>query len=474
MTNIIVGLEIHAQLKTDSKVFCSCKNSYSDDPNTNLCPTCMGLPGSLPRLNEKVVDYAILAGLALNCTINGYSTFERKKYFYPDLSKGYQISQDTTPICQDGYIELDSKKKIRIERIHIEEDTGKSLIQDDGTRLLDYNRAGIPLIEIVTKPDISSPEEAREFLNILKNTLNYIEISDGKMEEGSLRCDVNINIEDKKTGDRTEIIELKNLNSFSAVAKSIEYESKRQYQFLNSQNKEIRSTRRWDDSSNGSVLMREKFTEDDYKYTSDLDVQNLNINTDRIQDVKSKMPELMDEKAKRFMDQYDLNEYDANVLASNRNISEYFDKIGAKAKNYQLLANFFINEFLRRIDQDNFDESSLNYSIEDFLNLLDLLDENKINNNTGKKVFRLMFEEGIDPALYVEENNLVQITDDSFIDSLVEEVLDENPESVSDYLGGKDRVLGFLVGQVMKKSQGKANPQIANEKLTKALSLRKN
>lgn len=468
MVETIVGLEIHVQLNSDTKAFCGCKSSYGDEPNSNTCPICLGYPGATPTLNKRVIDHAILIGHALNCKINPKSTLDRKKYYYPDMPKNYQLTQDLTPICEDGYLELKNGKQISIQRIHIEEDSGRSIIEGDHT-YLDYNRAGVPLVEIVTGPDLNSGKEAREFLNTLRSIIQYLDISDAKMEEGSLRVDVNINIKDKNTDEKTQIVELKNLNSFSAVERGVNYESDRQRDLFGDNKEEFISTRRWDDGNNKSVLMRYKTGADDYKHTRDMDMPNISISEEHICDIKEGMPELINEKIKRFVSEYKLSEYDAEVISSSRNLAEFFEETSKNVSDTQLVANFFINDLLRRIDVENFESADLEFSTKELADYLKLIEDEKINDSTSRKLFRLMFEEGIEPISYVEENNLIQITDDSFIDELADEVLKENPEGVEEYLGGRDRVLGFMVGQVMKKSKGKANPQMANKILVEKL-----
>lgn len=463
----IVGLEIHAQLNSKTKAFCTCLNDNNLEPNTATCPGCLGMPGALPIINKEVVILAIKAGLAFNCKINNESTFERKKYFYPDLPKGYQITQSEIPICSDGYIEVkDSNgknKKINIERIQIEEDTGKSLHSNDGFVYMDYNRSGAPLIEIITKPDINSPQEAREFLIKLRNTLTHLGVNDGKMEDGSLRCDVNVNILNELTGEKTSIIEVKNINSFSAVEKTIEFEVVRQTKLLESGANEVRSTRRWDDSLGETVIMREKLSADDYMYSKDGDIPNLVVSDELIDEIKNSMPELIEEKNLRLQSEYKLSEYDAGIISSDTDLSNYFEKIAEKINNYDLISNFIINDLLRRMNDEGSTIEDLRFTHLEFINLLNYLDKGEINNNTAKKVFRKMFEEGVNPSKYISDNNLIQIGDESEIENMVKEVLTENPDSIKQYLEGKDRILGFLVGQVMKKSKGKANPQLVNE-----------
>lgn len=465
----IVGLEIHAQLNSKTKAFCTCKNESGLEPNTSTCPGCLGMPGALPVLNQEVVDLAIKAGLAFNCKINRESTFERKKYFYPDLTKGYQITQQKTPICEEGYIFIENSegedKKVRIQRIQIEEDTGKSIHNNNGFAYMDFNRAGAPLVEIVTHPDLNSGKEARDFLIKLKNTLVYLDINDGKMEDGSLRCDVNVNIVDEESGKASSIIEVKNINSFSAVEKTIDYEIERQKRLLEEGKIEVRSTRRWDDSSSKTILMREKYSPDDYKYSFDGNIPNLIVDDELINNIKENMPELIEEKEIRFMNQYNLSEYDSEILSSDKELAEYFEKVAKRINNYELISNFMINDLLRRLNDEEIHISELKFTIDEFVELLELLENKKINNNTAKKVFRLMFEDGINPTEYIKENNLIQMDDTDAMEGFVDEVLKENPDTIEQYLSGKDRVLGFLVGQVMKKSKGKANPQVVNKLL---------
>ncbi len=469
----IVGLEIHAQLNSKTKAFCTCLNDNNLEPNTATCPGCLGMPGALPVLNKEVVELAIKAGLAFNSTINKESTFERKKYFYPDLPKGYQITQDRTPICSEGYIEVkdeeNNPKKIRIQRIQIEEDTGKSIHSNDGFVYMDYNRSGAPLVEIITYPDINSPKEAREFLIKLRNTLTHLGINDGKMEDGSLRCDVNVNLLDENTKEKTNIIEIKNINSFSAVEKTIDFEIKRQLELMNSGETEVRSTRRWDDSIGETVLMREKFSADDYMYSKDGDVPNLVVSDELIERIRDNMPELIEERKERLIKEYNISAYDANIISCDTGLSNYFEEIAKNLGNNELASNFIINDLLRRLNDEDISIEDLKFKKDDFVNLLRYVDKDEINNNTAKKVFRLMFEEGIDPVDYIKENNLVQIGDASEIEKFVKEVLDENPDFIQQYLDGKDRIIGFLVGQVMKKSKGKANPKLVNELLLKEI-----
>lgn len=465
----IIGLEIHVQLKTKTKAFCGCKNEYGNEPNTTVCPICLGLPGALPVLNKEAVNYSIMAGLAFNCDINEVSTMDRKKYLYPDLTKGYQLSQYEVPICSNGFIEImdeqGNNKKIRLFQIQMEEDTGKSIHNPDNTAFLDFNRCGVPLIEIVSAPDMSSGFEARAFLEKLKNTLVHLDVSDCKMEEGSLRCDVNVNIKDLDTGKKTNVIEIKNLNSFRAVEKAINFEVARQSELLKNDLSELKATRRWNDDRNETILMREKYTQEDYRFSPDGDIPNIHVSDENIEAIRSQMPELIEEKAERFVEEYGISAYEAEIIASNKELSKYFEEATKFVKNYKLVTNFIINELLRRIKDEDGSFENLRFSKEQLAKLLEYLDKDEINNNTAKRVFREMFENGIDPTKYIKENSLIQISDESEIVKIVEEVISENQESVDSYLAGKDRALGFLVGQVMKRSKGKANPAKVNELL---------
>ncbi len=470
----IIGLEIHVQLKTKTKAFCGCKNEYGNEPNTTVCPICLGLPGALPVLNKEAVNYSIMAGLSFNCDINEVSTMDRKKYLYPDLTKGYQLSQYEVPICSNGFIEImdeqGNNKKIRLFQIQMEEDTGKSIHNPDNTAFLDFNRCGVPLIEIVSAPDMSSGFEARAFLEKLKNTLVHLDVSDCKMEEGSLRCDVNVNIKDLDTGKKTNVIEIKNLNSFRAVEKAINFEVARQSELLMNDLSELKATRRWNDDRNETILMREKYTQEDYRFSPDGDIPNIHVSDENIEAIRSQMPELIEEKAERFVEEYGISAYEAEIIASNKELSKYFEEATKFVKNYKLVTNFIINELLRRIKDEDGSFENLRFSKEQLAKLLEYLDKDEINNNTAKRVFREMFENGIDPTKYIKENSLIQISDESEIVKIVEEVISENQESVDSYLAGKDRALGFLVGQVMKRSKGKANPSKVNELLLELIN----
>lgn len=463
----IVGLEIHVELSTATKAFCSCGNEFGGEPNTRVCPTCLGLPGGLPVLNENVVKYAIMAGIAMNCEIQKRSKFDRKNYFYPDLTKGFQITQNDVPICKNGYILIEGEsglKKVGIHQIQMEEDTAKSLHTDTQETLMDYNRCGVPLIEIVSEPDMSSGKEAREFLEKLKSTLRYIGISDCKMEEGSLRCDVNVNIEDIETGKRTAVTEVKNLNSFRGVEKAIDFEVERHKKLLEEDIDEMKTTRRWNDASGETILMRVKYTASDYRFAPEGDLPPVVLNDIYIDKIKNEMPELPDAKKDRFVEQYKIPEYDARVLTSTIELSEYYEEVARHFDDFNMLSNWVMTEVLRRVE-DVEESFEVPFEAEDFAILLNQVKKGKISNNAGKKVLREMFETNKKPLDIIKEKGLVQISDESAIEELVDKILAANPQSIEDYRAGKDRALGFLVGQVMKESRGKANPQMVNKML---------
>ncbi len=468
----IVGLEIHVELSTATKAFCGCENAFGREPNTLTCPVCLALPGAMPVLNRNVVEYSVMAGHALNCSISNISKFDRKNYFYPDLTKGFQITQDDMAIANNGYVEIEGDngiKRVGIQKVQMEEDTGKSLHTEDGSTLMDYNRCGVPLIEIVSYPDISSAKEASGFLNKLRDTLRYIGISNVKMEEGSLRCDVNINVVDEESGAKTAVTEVKNLNSFRGVEKAIEYEVNRHIKMLKSGESELRTTRRWDDVENKTQLMRVKYTVADYRFAPEGDLPPVVISDEEIEEIFKKMPELPEEKRERFIKDYSISEYDAKVLTANRNVADFYEEAAREFKDYNMLSNWIMGEVLRRSEEDEDGNISISISPKSLVELLTTISEGKINNNAGKKVLREMFETGSNPREVIEKLGLVQISDSGEIEKIVDEVLAENPQSIEDYKAGKDRAIGFLVGQVMKKSKGKANPGVVNSLLLEKL-----
>lgn len=470
----IIGLEIHVELKTKTKMFCHCKNEFGEEANTNVCPICLGLPGALPQVNEEAINYAIKAGLAMNCKIHQHTRFDRKSYFYADLVKGYQITQDELPLCYEGYVNIEDEdgndKKIRLIRIHVEEDTGKSLHTDKGETLLDYNRSGVPLIEIVTYPDMNSAKEAREFLEKLKATVIYLGVSDGKMEEGSLRCDVNVNVADTETGVKTNISEIKNIGSFRGVEKAIDFEVSRHIALLEKGENTKKETRRWDELKGESILMREKIKANDYRYAPDGDIPPMDISDEMIEAVRKEMPELPDEKVARLMKDYGVSKDDAKTLSLDVSLANYYEELAKKVGDNALALNWLLGDVLRRLKEDNKSVDQMPFAIEDLEKLLTLVKTNKINNNAGKKVLQEMFKAPEDPEAIVKRLGLVQVTDEGAIEAVVDKVLEANPQSIEDFKNGKSRAFGFLVGQVMKEMKGKGNPQIINELLNKKLN----
>lgn len=470
----IVGLEIHTELLTKTKMFCSCKNEFGQAPNTLVCPVCVGIVGTFPRINKKALELAIRAGIAFDCDIRQVMKFDRKKYFYPDLTKGFQITQQDEPFAEHGFLEIESGeelKKIRIQRIHVEEDTGKSTHTDDGKTLLDFNRAGVPLIEIVTEPDISSAEEARAFLENLRQRLRYIEASDGKMEEGSLRCDVNVNIKDDE-GNRHAIVEVKNLNSFRAVERAIQYEEKRQAENLKKGITSSKETRRWDEASGTTILMRKKDEENDYRFTVESDMPRVSLSDEFIKEIRDNLPELPRAKKERFIKEYKLTEYDANVLSKDKELSMYFEDLVSEFNEPTLVSSWILTEMMRRLKEYEIEISQVKLSKENFAKLLKLVKDGKVSNNSGKKIFREIFESNEDPQKVMVELGLEQNNDSDFLVNLVNEVLNANPQSIEDFKAGRDRALGFLMGQVMKQSKGKANPQEASKMIKEELEKR--
>lgn len=471
----IIGLEIHAELSTKTKMFCSCKNEFGQAPNTLVCPTCLGMVGTFPKINKKAIELAIRAGYAFNCEIRQNMKFDRKKYFYPDLTKGFQITQQDEPFAENGYIEIDvnenETKKVRIQRIHVEEDTGKSTHMENGKTLLDYNRAGVPLIEIVSEPDINSAEEARLFLEQLRQTLTFIESSDGKMEEGSLRCDVNINVVDDN-GNKHAIVEVKNLNSFRSVERAIQYEEERQSKELAQGITSSKETRRWDESSMSTIIMRKKDDENDYRFSVESDMPRVKLTSEFLENIKNSIPELPKAKKLRYMSDYGLNDYDANVLSKDKEISKYFERILSKFEDSSLVSSWILTETLRRLKEYEIEANEIKLSDDNFISLLSLLKEGKVSNNSAKKIYREIFDTDKSAIEVMKELGLEQNNDSDFLIKLVNEVIDENPQSIEDFKAGKNRALGFLMGQLMKKSGGKANPQEANKLISEELSKR--
>ena len=463
----VIGLEVHCQLKTNTKVWCSCDADYDNkEPNTAVCPICTGQPGALPKLNEKVLDYAIKAALALGCEINRESYFDRKNYFYPDSPKNYQITQFFNPYAENGVLKITTNSgkeaSVGIERIQIEEDTAKSIHTASET-LLNYNRASVPLIEIISKPEIKNAEEAYAYLNTLKDRLKYTKVSDVSMELGSLRCDANVSVRKKgetKLGTRTET---KNLNSFKAVVKAIEYETNRQIEVLENGGRVVQETRLWDEENAVTKPMRSKEEAMDYRYFPEPDLPAIIITESRLSNVKDEMPEFADEKAKRFINEYKLNEMEAATLSSEQELAEYYEEVVKVSDDARLAANWVLTEILRVLKEKNISIEEFSVEPENIGKLIKLIKANTISSKIAKDVFEILLSENKDPEIIVKEKGLVQITDNSEIEKIVEQVLAENPQSVEDYKAGKSNALKYLVGQSMRLSKGKANPQMINE-----------
>ena len=461
----VIGLEVHAQLLTDTKIFCGCSTKFGNEPNSNVCPVCLGHPGVLPVLNKKVVEYAAMMGIATNCTINEKNVFARKNYFYPDLPKGYQTSQFELPICEHGYIEIetDKKKKIGITRIHMEEDAGKSIHDQGYDTLVDVNRCGVPLIEIVSEPDISSGEEAYQYLTNLKQIITYLGICDGNMEEGSLRCDANISIRPKgetKLGTRTEV---KNMNSFRNVQKAIDYEIDRQIALVEDGGKVVQQTLLWNADQNKATAMRGKEEAHDYRYFPCPDLMPVIVDETWKNEIAKQIPELPKKRKNRFIEELKLPEYDAEVLTSQKEIADYFEAVYKECNDAKLSSNWVMGDILKIINERKISVADFPVNPVNLGKLITLIKSNKISSQIAKDVFPIMLEEDKDPIIIVEEKNLLQITDTSAIESVIDEVLKINPKQVEEFRSGKEKVIGFLVGQVMQRTKGKANPKMVNE-----------
>ncbi len=467
----VIGLEVHCQLKTESKLFCSCKTQFGAAPNQNTCPVCLGLPGVLPVLNRQAVDYAVLMAIAVEAKIREKSVFARKQYFYPDLPKGYQITQYDLPYCENGRLQLDSGRSILIERIHMEEDAGKN-VHGDNASYVDLNRAGIPLLEIVSAPTIEGPQEAHEYLRKLRAIVRYLDISDGNMEEGSIRCDANVSIRrrgDKKLGTRTEI---KNLNSFKSVERAITYEIFRQADLLDSGEKVKQVTLLFDTASGRTQVMRSKEDSHDYRYFPEPDLGLVSIDSARLKAIKAKIPELPEQKQIRFQTAYGLSEDDARQLTDEKELAAFFEaileKVDAKVSP-KIVANWILSEYLREHNARHWTWDKPSIDAENFASLLRYLGEGTISGKIAKGVFETMAESGTSAESIIKAQGLVQISDGAAIRTIVRQVIDENRDQVALYLSGKEKVLGFLVGQIMKLSQGRFNPGLANQYLKEAI-----
>lgn len=470
----VIGLEVHVELKTQSKIFSSSPNAFGDEPNENVNPKDLGYPGTLPVLNEEAVNYGMKAALALNCEISPYTVFDRKHYYYPDNPAAYQISQDEFPIARNGWIEIEiggEKKKIGIERIHLEEDAGKLIHTDDGS-LVDYNRQGTPLIEIVSKPDIRSPEEAYLYLTKLKSIIQYTGVSDVKMEEGSLRCDANISLRPVGQEEFGTKIELKNLNSFNFVREALEYEEKRQAKILSEGGSLQPETRRYDEKAKKTFLMRVKNVEEDYRFLPDPDIVPLTISEEWVERIRQEIPELPDARRKRYVEELGLPEYDAGVLTSTIEMAEFFEETVKHGADPKQASNWIMGEMSAYMNKHQKELPELAITPEGLAKMIGLIKNGTISSKIAKKVFAHLVENGGDPEEYVKREGLVQISDEGELRNIVNQVLDENEKSVQDYKDGKKKALGFLVGQVMKATKGQANPQMVNKLLQEEIEKR--
>jgi aspartyl-tRNA(Asn)/glutamyl-tRNA(Gln) amidotransferase subunit B len=481
-----IGLEIHVELKTESKMFCDSKNGLDleEKPNVNICPICTGQPGTLPVPNRQAIEFVQKAGLALNCQLRLESKFDRKNYFYPDLPKGYQISQYDQPLCEKGKIKID-EKEVGITRIHLEEDTGK-LIHPKGEKysLFDYNRAGVPLMELVTEPDIESGKEARILCQKLQQIFRYLEISDADMEKGHMRCEVNISLykkgEDKLSGTKVEI---KNLNSFKVVEKSIDYEIKRQAEALENGKKIIQETRGWDETKSATVSQREKESAHDYRYFPEPDIPTLKFTAEYIENLRRKLPELPDDKRKRFMEEYNLSPENIEVILGDKNLADYFEHVVSEIKEklkcgefsvdekkcVKLAANYMVSELQKHLVENKESIQNIKITPENYAELVGFVADGKISSSGVQIVLEEMYKKGSDPSQIIEEKNLLQVSDEKHLEEITDKIIEEYAKSAEDYKKGKENALQFLIGQVMKASQGKANPQIVKEMLEKKL-----
>ena len=471
----VMGLEVHAELSTKTKIFCSCSTKFGAEPNTQVCPICMAMPGTLPVLNEKVVEYAVKAGLATNCTISKDSKNDRKNYFYPDIPKSYQISQYDKPLCEHGYIEIEddegNPKKIGITRIHIEEDAGKLNHNEfGGGSLVDLNRAGVPLIEIVSEPDLRTPGEVDRYLKKLKSILEYIEVSDCKMQEGSFRADVNVSVRKKgetKFGTRTET---KNMSSFRAITREIEYETNRQIEVLENGGKVEQETLRWDEVSGKTFSMRNKEDAQDYRYFPEPDLVAIRLSDEYIENIRKNLPEMPESRKARYMSEFKLSEKDARLLTASKYLSNMFEDAEKICGNAKAVANWLLSDVSRILNEKEEEPDAIPFKAEHLAKLVELIDKGTISSAIGKKVVEELFENPKDPEEIIKEKGWIQISDEGAIKEVVDKIIANNPQSVADYKAGKDRALGFLVGQAMKETKGKANPQMLNKMFLEILS----
>lgn len=473
----VVGLEVHTELKTKSKIFCGCTTEFGGAPNTHVCPVCLGLPGVLPVINKKVVDYAIKVGLALHCDILQFNKFDRKQYYYPDLPKNFQTSQYDLPICLNGYLDIEvdgNTRRIGITRIHMEEDAGKlvhsgNTISDSNSSNVDYNRTGVPLLEIVSEPDIRSGAEAKAYVEKLRSILQYLDVSDCRMEEGSLRCDANISIRlmgDTKLGTKSEI---KNMNTLTGIQKGIEYEALRQAQLVEDGGSVVQETRTWDDAQGITLSMRKKEKENDYRYFPEPDLVPIIISDEQIESARQSLPELPDQKLTRFIEELKLSREDATILTSTRQSAEYFESAIAAGSDPKTVANWMLGDLSKMVNENNLTFDKAKVTPQQLSAMIALIEKGTISGKIAKKVIVSMWNTGKDADTIVKEEGLVQITDTSAIEEIVKQVIANNPKPVEDVKSGNNKAIGFLVGQVMKESKGRANPGLVNQLLQKLL-----
>lgn len=473
----VIGLEVHVELATRTKIFCGCSTEFGGAPNTHTCPVCTGMPGSLPVLNKKVVEFALKAGLATSCRINQYCKFDRKNYFYPDNPQNYQISQLYLPICHDGSVEIETsagKKTVRIHEMHMEEDAGK-LIHDEweDCSLVDYNRSGVPLIEIVSEPDMRSAEEVIAYLEKLRCIMQYLGVSDCKLQEGSMRADVNLSVREVGSdlfGTRTE---MKNLNSFKAIARAIEGERERQIELLEEGKVVVQETRRWDDNKESSHAMRSKEDAKDYRYFPDPDLPPIHISDEWISQIRSSLPEFREEKQLRYQEEFGLPPYDAGILTESRHLAELFEQTAACSVYPKKVANWFMTEVLRLMKDQGMEPEQIRFTPQHLAALIDMVEKKEVSGKNAKLVFEKIFLEDTDPVAYVQEHGLKIVEDTGLLESTVGCILDENPGPLAELLGGKDKVMGFFVGQIMRQMKGKANPDTVREVLLREVENRR-
>ena len=470
----VIGLEVHVELATKTKIFCGCSTAFGGDPNSHTCPVCTGMPGSLPVLNKQVLQYAIAVGLATNCDITRNGKFDRKNYFYPDNPQNYQISQLYLPICRNGYVEIETedggKKKVGIHEIHMEEDAGK-LIHDEweDATLVDYNRSGVPLIEIVSEPDMRSADEVIAYLEKLRLLIQYLGASDCKLQEGSMRADVNLSVREVGAAEFGTRTEMKNLNSFKAIAHAIEGEKARQIDLIESGEKVVQETRRWDDTKEASYAMRSKEDAQDYRYFPDPDLVPIVVSEEMIDAIRKEQPEFREEKMARYKEEYDIPDYDIDIITNTKRMADLFEQTVALGAQPKKVSNWLMGETLRLLKERSMDPEDIRFTPDELSSLIAMVDKKEINTSVAKEVFEAMFDGGVDPAKYVEEKGLKTVHDEGALRKTIEEVVANNPQAVDDYHNGKEKAIGALVGQTMKAMKGKADPSLINQILREIL-----